>query len=129
AGVGHCAPGGAARVDLAYEVPLGDTADRRIARHLRNQVDVHGDDRGAQAHAGAGASGLATGMSGPYHDHVIGIRHSISSLYRYEYSGDRKRWARTRGGMAASGERPPAEDLCDSRKSGDREASDAATGG
>ena len=45
-----------------------------IAGHLRDQVEIHGDHRGAQAHARARSGGFATGMSGAHDNHVVLVR-------------------------------------------------------
>ena len=44
--------------------------DRRIARHLRNQIDVEGEQRGLQPHARRRHRGLASGMTGAHHHHI-----------------------------------------------------------
>src|SRR5215467_15861198 len=49
---------------------LGDPADRRIARHLRDQVDVERVQRSLQTHACGGHRSFASGMPGPHHHHV-----------------------------------------------------------
>ena len=54
-------------VDLANDVTLGDATNCRIARHLPDEVDVHGDHGGAQAEPGAGARGFATGVAAAHH--------------------------------------------------------------
>ena len=41
----------AERVDFAYQVTFGNAAHGRVARHLRDQVNVQREQRGAQAHA------------------------------------------------------------------------------
>jgi hypothetical protein len=68
--IGDLAHDAAERVDFANKVTLGHTADGRIAAHLRDQVEVHGDDGGLQAHAGGSHGGFATGMARA-HDHDI----------------------------------------------------------
>ena len=59
---------------------LGNAADRRIARHLRDQVDVERVESSLQAHARRGHGGLASGMAGADHDYVelFGELHSKS---------------------------------------------------
>jgi hypothetical protein len=56
-------------------VALGDAADGRVARHLRDQVQVHGDHGGAQAHARAGARGFAAGVTGADDHDVVPVGH------------------------------------------------------
>jgi hypothetical protein len=43
---------------------LGDPADGWVAGHLRDEVHVEGEERGAQAHARGGSRGFAAGMAG-----------------------------------------------------------------
>ena len=43
---------------------FGDAADRRVARHLRDQVDVECEQRRLQPHARRGHRGLASGVAG-----------------------------------------------------------------
>ena len=62
--VGHLAHDAAQRVDFANEVPLGDATHGGIARHLRDEIDVEGEQRGLQPHAGSGHRSLASGMTG-----------------------------------------------------------------
>jgi hypothetical protein len=73
--VGDLAHYAAQRVDLAYEVTLRDAADGGIARHLRNQVGIHGDHRGAQAETRAGSRGLAPGVAPAYYHNVVRLIH------------------------------------------------------
>ena len=68
--VGDLAHDAAERVDFAHQMSLGDAADRRVAGHLRNQVDVERVERGLQAHARRGHRGLASRMAGA-DDHYI----------------------------------------------------------
>ena len=69
-GVGDFAHDAAEGVDFADQVSLGDSSDRRIARHLGDEIDVQGEERGLQAHAGGGHGGFASGMSGADYHHV-----------------------------------------------------------
>ena len=70
-GVGHFAHHAAQRVDLPDEVTLGDSADRRIARHLRDQIGIHRDHRGAQSEARAGPARFAAGMPSANDHNVV----------------------------------------------------------
>jgi hypothetical protein len=63
------------RVDLAHQVPFRDPAHGRIARHLRDQIDIHGDHRRAQAQASARARRFTTGVPGSHDDHLIRLFH------------------------------------------------------
>jgi len=44
--------------------------DRRVARHLGDQVDVERVQRGLEAHARGGHRSFASGMAGADHDYV-----------------------------------------------------------
>jgi phosphoribosylamine--glycine ligase len=61
-------------------VPLGDTAYRRIAGHLRNEVEVHRDHRRMQPEPGGSTRSFAAGMSGTHDDHLIRLRHVSTIL-------------------------------------------------
>ncbi len=76
-GVRDLAHHAAQRVDLANQMALGDSADRRIARHLRDQVQIHRDHRRLQAQTGARARRFAAGVSGADDDHFITICHVL----------------------------------------------------
>ena len=69
-GVGDLAHDAAERVDLADEMALGDAADGRVAAHLRDEVEVQGEEGGAEAHARGGHRGFAAGVAGAYDDYV-----------------------------------------------------------
>ena len=60
----------AERVDLAHQVALADPADRRIARHLADMVEVEREHQGARAHPGGGERGFDTGVAGADDDYV-----------------------------------------------------------
>ena len=49
---------------------FGDAADGGIAGHLGNQVEVHGDDRRLEAHAGCGHGRFAAGVTCAYYGDV-----------------------------------------------------------
>jgi transcriptional antiterminator Rof (Rho-off) len=68
--IGDLAHDPAERIDFADQVSLGDAADRRIAGHLRNQVDVERVERGLQSHARRGHCRFAPGMACADHDYV-----------------------------------------------------------
>ena len=76
---------------------LGDAADGGIAGHLRDQVEVQGEERGAQAHAGRGDGGFAAGVSGADDGYVeVFCEAHIFILSPV-----------TRGAMSASTDEPP----------------------
>ena len=76
AGVGDLAHDAAQRIDLAHQVSLGDSADRRVAAHLRDQVEVQRKDGRAQPHARRRHSGFAAGMPCADDDDVVLFRKS-----------------------------------------------------
>ena len=79
--IGHLAHDPAERVDFADQVALGDSADRRIARHLRDQVQVHRHHRRSQAHSGTRARRFAARVTGTDNDHVVlGLHPSVHHL-------------------------------------------------
>ena len=81
-GVGDLTHDSAERVDLADEVPLGDAANGGVAGHLGDQVEVHGNDGGLQAHAGGCHGCFATGVPGADYGDVefFGKTHGFSIL-------------------------------------------------
>jgi hypothetical protein len=61
------------RIELLHEVPLRDTADRRIARHLRDHLERAGQHEHARAHPRRGECGLAPGVARTDDDHVVAV--------------------------------------------------------
>ena len=49
---------------------FGDAADGGVAGHLRDEVEVQREERGAQAHARGGHRGFAAGVAGADDDDV-----------------------------------------------------------
>jgi len=62
-GIGDFAHDAAESVDFADQVTLGNAADGRVAAHLSDQVEVHGDERGLEAHARGSHCGFAAGVA------------------------------------------------------------------
>ena len=87
-GIGDLAHDAAERIDFAHQVALGHAADGRIAAHLRDEVQVHGDERGLQAHARGGHGGLAAGVPGAHDDHIVLFGESHPILF-YGFAGSR----------------------------------------
>jgi hypothetical protein len=58
-----------------YQVSLGQTAYRRIARHLRNRIKVEGQEQGTTSHAGGSQSRLATSVTCTNNDYIITFSH------------------------------------------------------
>jgi phosphoribosylamine--glycine ligase len=75
--VGDFAHHAAERVHFADQMPLRDAADGRITRHLRDQIQVHRDHRGAQTQAGARTRSLTTGVSGADDHDVVRGSHNF----------------------------------------------------
>src|SRR5208283_2482158 len=69
--VGRQAHLAAERVDLADQVSLADTADRGIAGHLADMIEVKREHQGARTHPGRGQRGFDTGMAGADDDDVV----------------------------------------------------------
>ncbi len=69
-GVGDFGHDAAESVDLADDVSLGDAADGGVAGHLRDEIGVEGEQRGAQSHARRGHGGFAAGMTGADYGNV-----------------------------------------------------------
>ena len=70
-GVDHFAHHAAQGVHFAYQVPLGNSAHGRIARHLADQVEVDGAERGLQPHAGSGHRGFSARVSCAHNHHIV----------------------------------------------------------
>jgi hypothetical protein len=67
----HCAAHG---VDFLDQVALADPADRRVAAHLAQGLDVVGQQQSLAVHARRGQCGLGAGMAATDHDHVKFLR-------------------------------------------------------
>ena len=59
------------RIDLADQMALAQSADRRIARHLADRLDPGREQKGARAHPRGCCRGLTAGMATAHHDHVV----------------------------------------------------------
>ena len=70
-GAGHRA---AERVDLLREVALADAADRGIAAHLAQRLEVLGEQQRAAAEPCGRQRGLGAGMAATDDDAVVTIR-------------------------------------------------------
>jgi hypothetical protein len=62
-------------------VPLGHAADGWIAAHLRDQVEVHGDEGCFEAHARGGHCGFATGVPGAHNGYIVLLGKGHPSLF------------------------------------------------
>ncbi len=72
--VGDFAHHAAQRIDFAHQMTLGNSADRGIAGHLRDQVEIQRKQRGAQAHAGTRHGGFAACVAGADDDEIVLFR-------------------------------------------------------
>ena len=68
----HVAPQG---INLAHNLPLGNAAHGRVARHLCNFVHVYGNKAGFCPHVGSRRSGFASGVSAADNDNVVFQNH------------------------------------------------------
>ncbi len=73
--VGHFPHHPTQRVDFAHQVTLGNAADGGVAGHLRDQVQVHGDDGRLQTHSRGGAGGFTPGVTGADDNDVVAFAH------------------------------------------------------
>ncbi len=76
--VGGASHDAAQRVDLAHHRALRDPADRGIAAHLPDRVEVRSEEHRLRAEPGGHDGGLAPGMARADDDHVNQIRHDRS---------------------------------------------------
>ncbi len=60
-------------VDLAYQMPLADTADGRVAAHLAQGLDALSEQQRPRAHAGSRQRSFGAGMATTDHDDVKGL--------------------------------------------------------
>jgi hypothetical protein len=58
-------------VDLLRQMALADTADRRVAAHLPQRLDVLRQEQRAHAHAGGGERGFGAGMASADDDATV----------------------------------------------------------
>lgn len=96
----HHAPQG---IDLLHKVALADAADRRIAAHLANGLDVVGQQQRARTRARRGQCGLGAGVSAANHDDIEFFCHD---LYKPDPWSARKRKISSLAGVAAASKRP-----------------------
>ena len=81
-GVGDLSHEAAEGVDLAHEMPLRDAADARIAAHLRDVVQIHGEHQGRRAEPRGCRGGFTGGMTSADHDDVKRVFHRSGSGYK-----------------------------------------------
>jgi len=56
---------------LTDNLPFGNTTHGRVAGHLANGIDIHGNEERCGTHIGGGGSSLGTGMSGTNNNDII----------------------------------------------------------
>ncbi len=60
----------AERIDFSNEMSFADSADRGIAGHLSDQIQVERQERSVRAQTRSGGRSFTAGMSGANHDHI-----------------------------------------------------------
>jgi hypothetical protein len=70
-GIGNLTHDAAKRVHLAHKVPLRHAANSRVTAHLGNQVQIHRNQRGLQAHARCRHRGFATRVTCAYYGYIV----------------------------------------------------------
>ena len=68
----------AQRVDLLDQMALADAADRGIAGHLAERLDVVGQQQRARAHARGGQRGLGAGVAAADDDDVVAVEGRVA---------------------------------------------------
>ncbi len=86
-GVGNFAHDAAERVDFADEMALGDAADGGVAAHLGDEVHVHGDERGLEAHARGSHGGFAASVAGADDNDIVLFRKRHWECHRILFYG------------------------------------------
>jgi hypothetical protein len=56
------------RIDLAHQMALAQSTDRRVAAHRANRIEIKADKSGVRAHPRRGTSGLNPGVSTAHYD-------------------------------------------------------------
>ncbi len=65
-------------IDFAHQVAFGDAADGRIAGHLGDEIDIHGDHGGVQAEPPTGPCCFAASVTAAdHHDFILLLRHYL----------------------------------------------------
>ena len=85
-GIGQLSHHAAQGVNLANDMPFGNTSNRRVAGHLGDQVNIHGDHRRVQPEPGTSARSLATRVSGANYHYVILLLHGVCIRRAIRYS-------------------------------------------
>ena len=67
------------RIDLPDQVPLANSANRRIARHLPDRLDPMSQQQRPRPHASRSRGRLTAGMPAPDHHDVISRCHCCAT--------------------------------------------------
>ena len=97
----HAAQG----VDFPHDLPLGDTADGRVAAHLGDGVEVVGKEGGPGTHPRSGQGGLAPGVPGSDDDDIVVVDVPAHTFHLRGVTGERE-WGRRRELPGARGTYP-----------------------
>jgi hypothetical protein len=62
-------------INFLDQSSLGNAAYGRVARHLRDQVQIHGDHGRPQPHTGTRPRRLASRVPRPDHDNIVRLVH------------------------------------------------------
>src|SRR5437868_11463136 len=57
-------------IDLTHHVALCETADRGVATHVGNAIQVGSDDQSSQTQTGGGKTSFNTGMAGAHYNDI-----------------------------------------------------------
>ncbi len=76
----------AQRVDLPHQMALADPADRRIARHLPDMVQVERQHQASRAHPRSRQRRLNPGMPSPDNDYVV-VHNDLPIMPRARIAG------------------------------------------
>jgi hypothetical protein len=66
-------------INLAHKMSLADAADRWIAGHLADVVQIDRENQGAAAQTGSSQSGFDTGVTSTNYDNVKASVHNLSA--------------------------------------------------
>lgn len=75
-GFGHQAPEG---INLSHKVALADSADRRVARHLSERLELMREKERPAPHPGTGRRSLGPGVTAAHDNHIelVCLRHAF----------------------------------------------------
>jgi hypothetical protein len=62
-------------IDLTNKMAFRDAPNRGITGHLSDEINVHRNHRGFEAHAGTGPGGLTTGVTSTDYHHIELLLH------------------------------------------------------